>query len=434
MKSTHSKALQCAVFASFALLSTPFGTAVQAQSSNQEKALNPRISRVTTIAAFPRGIVPLGQELVILSRGRVRSSGGVSADVQDNAGTLYTINPNVRQNASEPNVSQEVRENGTPLALPTAPPFRLWDVTSTPPWDDRETDRPYCVVRFHEASQNFFICAFSGVDKPRSATTAGGRSFSKNLTDAILRYDLRNNTWFEVERHDIEAGGLYPHNDPAVSPPPHGWLNGPNNIHVQGNWLYGVGKDNSLLVRYNLAPLLQDSEAGALESEWILGSELPLTSGGSVLLEGHSALAWHNGYCYLGTRTNSVVVRFPMNEDGSIPQPMQGELIAKFDPYNHTTGKSADITDITFDDSGNLYVLNAEPSRVHRFVPNPQSIYDARNGAKTPWVNLAEILGTPRMKSENILFQSPNKLFITSGDGYTYQSGADGTLYVVEWD
>lgn len=407
---------------------------INAESPLSDSQTHLRISRVSTIAPFPRGIVPLGDELVILSRGRVRSSGGVSASVDDQAGTLFLVDPSVRQNATEPTVSEEVRQNGRVLALPTDPPFHLWDRTSSPPWADRETDRPYCVLRYHEPSHNFFICAFSGVDKATNPGAAGGRSFSKNLNDGILRYDMRNKKWFEVERHDIEAGGQYPHHDPALMPPPHGWLNGPNNILVQGDYLYAVGKDNSLLVRYNLAPLVENPDSGPLESEWILGRELTLASGGTVPLEGHSALAWNGGFCYLATRTNSVVVRFPMLKDGTIPQPLAGEVVALFDPYDPVAKESADITDITFDDHGFMYVLNAQPSRVHRFVPSPESVYDARNNGHAPWINLGQQLSNPRMKSENIFYQAPNQLFITSGDGYGYQSGADGTLYVVEWN
>ena len=390
----------------------------------------PQLQRVTTVVPFPRGIQPLGEDFVVLSRGRVRGSGGVSAEIEDRAGTLFLVNPDVRQSALEPEVSEEVRENGRVLAEPTSPPFRLWNRSSVPPSADRETDRPYCVLRFHAASQNLFICAFSGVDKPGSTN---GRSFSKNLTDAILRFDLRSNEWHTVERHDIEAGGLYPHHNPKLMAPPHGWLNGPNNLLVQGDWLYAVGKDNSLLVRYDLRPLLTDSTAPALPSEWVLGGTLALTNGSSQTLEGHSALAWHKGFCYLGTRTNSVIVRFPMSDTGEIEQPLKGELIALFDPFDPNTNKTADITDITFDPQGQLYVLNAQPSRVFRFVPDPITIFDARNKAQQPWFHLADALGNPKMKSENIHYRHPQQLFVTSGDGYGYQSGADGTLYVITW-
>jgi hypothetical protein len=221
------------------------------------------VERITTRPPFPRGLQIVDGELYVLCRGRVREYGGVSATVEDEAGTLYVVDLSIAEPFAPGEPSPAVRDNGRVVALPTAPPFKLWDRSASPPTRDRETDRPYCGLTYHPGTQSFYLCAFSGVDKPEGE----GSTFSKNLTDAILRYDMRTEKWYEVERHDIEKGGLYPHHDPARSAPPHGWLNGPDNCLAVGDWLYAVSKDNSLLVRYDLRALAADPEAGAPQSE-----------------------------------------------------------------------------------------------------------------------------------------------------------------------
>ena len=149
----------------------------------------------------------------------MRNAGGVSAEVEDQAGTIYVVDPEIAEPIDQDEVGQAVRNNGQILAAPTDPPFRLWDRTAVPPESDRETDRPYCTLRYHRPTHSFYICAFSGIDKPKRP---GDPSFSKNLNDAILRYDLRTQRWHDVERHDLEAGGIYPHHNPALFAPPHG--------------------------------------------------------------------------------------------------------------------------------------------------------------------------------------------------------------------
>lgn len=382
------------------------------------------LERVTTAVPFPRGLVMLDDELIVLARGRVRGAGGVSAEVNDRAGTLFAVDPNVTEPVTG-ELGEAVRTNGRILAEPTEPPFKLWDRASTPPESDRETDRPYCVLRYHEASRNLFLCAFSGIDKPRRP---GQSSFSKNLTDALFRYDLRTNRWHEVERHNIEAGGSYPHHDPQYNDPPHGWLNGPNNCLVLGDLLYAVAKDNSRLVRYDLSGLVEDPEAGPPASEYVLGDRISLEGGSVLPLYGHSALAFHDGWLYLGTRTNSVIVRFRLDDNYNPVHPMVGELVARFDPYNPATMKSADITDMDIDAEGRVYVVSAKPSRLYRFTPDPNDVFDARDGGEAPWADLAGLTENPAMKSENVLVDG-ERVFVTSGDGYAYQEGAAGTVY-----
>jgi hypothetical protein len=386
------------------------------------------VERITTKAPFPRGLQLVDGQLYVLCRGRVREYGGVSAEVDDQAGTLYVVDPNVAEVFTGGEPGEAVRENGTVLALPSAPPFRLWDRSANPPTKDRETDRPYCGLTYHAKTQSFYICAFSGVDKPDSKDKS---VFSKNLSDAILRYDLRTSKWYEVERHNIEKGGLYPHHDPARSKPPHGWLNGPDNCLALGDSLYAVSKENSLLVRYDLTALAADPEAGAPPSEFVLGQDVTVQKGETLRLEGHSALGHHDGWLYLATRTSSHVVRLKLDEKLLPVKPLRVELVARFDAYDPETKKSTNMTDMGLDPDGNVYIVSAKPSSVYRFAPDPKNVYDARKGAQQPWFNLAQLTGNENMKSENVLVDAEGRVYVTSGDAYTYQGGAGGVVWRV---
>lgn len=386
------------------------------------------IERVTTKPPFPRGLQLVDGKLYVLCRGRVREYGGVSAAVEDQAGTLYVVDPGVAEAYAGGDPGAAVRENGAVLALPTDPPFQLWDRAASPPTSDRETDRPYCGLTFHAPTRSFYLCAFAGVDKPEAK---GQSTFSKNLTDAILRYDLRTEKWYEVERHDIEKGGLYPHHDPARAKPPHGWLNGPDNCLALGDWLYAVSKDNSLLVRYDLRALAADPEAGAPPSTFVLGQDVTVQRGEKLRIEGHSALGYHDGWLYVATRTSSHVVRVKL-DDALLPvQPTQVELVALFDAYDAETKKSANLTDMTIDRQGNVYLVAAKPSRIFRFRPDPAHVYDARGGKQEPYFDLAELTGNPQMKSENALVDEQGRVYVTSGDAYDYQGGAGGVVWRV---
>jgi hypothetical protein len=388
-----------------------------------------RIDRVTTAVPFPRGLQLVDGQLYVLARGRVRSSGGVSAEVEDQAGTIYAVDPDVVEPATDDPVGEAVRSNGRVVARPTDPPLRLWDRTSDPPESDTRTDRPYCGLRYHDATKSFYVCAFSGID----LKAAPGRpSFSKNYADAVLRYDLRTNRWYELERHDA-ASAEYPHRDPARTPPPHGWLKGPDNLLVVGDGLYVVAKDNSLLVRYDLTPLIADPDAAAPRGEVVFGEALDVNGLGRQRYLGHSMLAAHGGYLYVGYRTSSVIVRVRLDEATGLPaRPVAAELVARFTPWDPATRATSDLTDMCFDAQGRLYVISAEPAAVHRFVPDPANVYDGRrDGGSPPWLDLAGRLGTPKMKSENLLVDGEGRLYVTSGDGYSYQAGADGTVYRV---
>ena len=388
------------------------------------------VERVTTKVPYPRGLVMLDGTLYVLCRGRVRGVGGVTAAIDDQAGTIYAVDPNVTEPITESTVGKPVRENGKVFARPTSPPFKLWDRASNPPESDDNTDRPYCTLRYHAASHSFYICGFSGVDMKR--TKADPVAFSKNRTDVVLRYDMRDGRWHEVERHAIGAGNRYPHHDPAENEPPHGRLNGPDNCLVVGNSLYVVAKDNSVLVRYDLAGVVKSPDAGPPDSEVVLGDRIEVAGQGVERLLGHSALAHHDGWLYVATRTSSAVFRVRM--DGEVPvQPIVAQIVARFDPYDPRTGRSANLTDMDFDEQGRLYVVSAKPSRVYRFAPDPERPFDGRDGKSPPWADMAGLTENPAMKSENVLIHN-GWAYVTSGDGYSYQKGADGTVYRVRID
>jgi len=382
------------------------------------------LERVTTVAPFPRGLVMVDGTLYVLCRGRVRAEGGVSALIDDQAGTIYAVDPNKSEPFELDKLSDNVRTNGKVFVLPTGP-FKLWDRTSNPPERDRSTDRPYCTLRYHAQSKNFFICAFSGIDKPKQPRKV---SFSKNLTDAVFRYDLRTRKWYEVERHDIESGGNYPHHAIKVNPLPHGLLNGPDNCLALGNQLYAVAKDNNLLVRYDLSEIVKNPEAGHPRCEPVLGDRIYVKGLGERTFYGHSALTFHNGWIYLAFRTSSVIVRFRLDKNYLPIKPIKAEIVGRFDPFDPKTLLSANITDIDFDDKGRLYVISAQPSRVFRFTPDPNHVFDGRNGKTPPYADFATLTDNPKMKSENILYHD-GWLYVTSGDGYSYQKGAHGTVY-----
>jgi hypothetical protein len=390
------------------------------------------MERITTMVPFPRGLAMVDGDLYVLCRGRVRGAGGVSAEIDDQAGTIYRVDPEIAQPVSEAKVSDAVRANGEVFARPTDPPFRLWKRRSVPPEADVRTDRPYCTLRYHEATQSFYLCAFSGIDQHR--TPNDRVAFSKNRSDAILRYDLRTNSWREVERHRIEAGRRYPHaRNVGITPPPHGFLNGPDNCLVVGNQLYAASKDNSLLVRYDLGTLVEDPNAGPPGGEVVLTERVEVEGLGSRSMQGQSALGIHEGWLYVGYRTTSEIIRIGLDEAGIPVQPIVAQLVAQFDPFDPVTLTSANLTDLDFDEAGRLYVVSAQPARIFRFSPDPDRVFDARAGREAPWADLASITGNPRMKSENVLWHE-GWLYVTSGDGYDYQEGADGTVYRIRID
>ena len=408
-------------------------SATQPVTTRQPQALAvtaDRVHRVSTAVPFPRGLVIVDGNLFVLARGRVREAGGADGSIDDRAGTIYCVDPDVGQPVSATVIGDEVRTNARVFAAPTEPPFKLFDRTKVPAVSDRETDRPYCGLRYDPGTKNFYICAFSGIDKPDYSGDPS--SFSKNLNDGVLRFDTRDKQWHIVERHNLEKGGIYPHHDVSSSQPPHGWLNGPDNCLVIGRWLYCVAKDNSLLVRYDLLSISQDPAAPPPPSDWVLDDRLAMKNGQIEQHLGHSMLAYRDSYLYIGYRTSSTIVRILLDDNGLPVQPIVGEMIARFDPYDPRTRKSANLTDMVFGPDGDLYVVSAQPARVYRFRPDPGHVFDGRAGRAAPWADMAELTDNPRMKSENLLVDERGRVFVTSGDAYSFQAGAGGTVYRID--
>lgn len=376
-----------------------------------------RLERVSQGVPWPRGIAVFedgGRErVVVLARGRHRRSGGVDPTVDDRAGTLFELDPDV----AEPVVpgaapGAAVVANARVLAGP--PPFNPWDGV-TPPLEDRRMDRPYCTLAWDAASRNLIVCAFSGVDGADGA-------FRKNATDALLRYDLRASRWFVVEQHRPDAvppaaltrvvpNDFYPHHDPAANAPPHGWLNGPDGCAVAGEVLYAVAKDNSVLVQYDLAAIRRDPAAPPPPSRLVLGDAVDL-GGVPTHVEGHSALAVRDGWLYVGFRTTSQVIRLRLDARGDLVRPLRAELIARFAPWDGAT--SDDLVDLAFDPAGGLHVATARTGRVWRVgVPDPARVFDA--GAAAPLVDLRALTGHAQARCGNIAFDGRGRLYVCGG-------------------
>jgi hypothetical protein len=399
-----------------------------------------RLHRVTTAVPFPRGLVLIDGTLYVLARGRSREAGGADSTVDDRAGTIWAVDPAVTVPAAG-RADGRLLEKARLYAAPTEPPFRLLDRALADPALDRETDRPYCALRFDSRTQNFFLCAFSGVDRADYDSPAGASrasAFSKNATDALFRLDRRTRAWHVVERHDASRGDAYPHHDTATHPPPHGWLKGPDNCLVVGSWLYAVAKDNNRLARYDLSDLPGNPAAPPPASQVVLGDAVRvstrstgLRTPGNLPLLGHSALAERDGWLYLATRTNSLIVRIPLDRSGLTPRRIEAELVARFDPFDPLSRRSANLTDIAFGPDGSLYVVSAQPLRVFRFFPDPSRPLDAREGRTPPWADLAAWTGNPRMKGENVLVDPAGRVFVASGDAYAAGPLA-GTVYRID--
>ncbi|HRK32004.1 MAG TPA: hypothetical protein PLD59_13080, partial [Tepidisphaeraceae bacterium] len=78
-----------------------------------------RVHRVTTAVPFPRGLAILDGKLAVLARGRVRESGGTDAAIDDQAGTIFLVDPDISEPIGGDAVSEPVRANGAVVAAPT---------------------------------------------------------------------------------------------------------------------------------------------------------------------------------------------------------------------------------------------------------------------------------------------------------------------------
>ena len=398
--------------------------------ANEAPAEQTEVRRVSTGVPFPRGLVLKDGTLYALSRGRVRDSGGVDTRLDDRAGTLWAIDPTVAVPLGEPG-GGAAATNGRVFAEPTSPPFRLLDRSLPKATDDRDTDRPYCVLRWHEGSKSFYICAFSGIDLAASdPASAEAGSFRKNFSDAVLRYDTRTEQWSELDRHDPTDGATYPGKDDR------GPLKGPDNLLAVGDALIVAAKDNDRLVAYDLSALNKNPDAAVPPGRVILGDTVTI-EGEPMSVLGHSGLAYRDGWLYVAFRTTSQVIRVPVTN----PDPAsfavdasRAEMLARFDPFERGSKKpSANLTDIALGPDGDVYVVSAYPARVYRFAPDPTRPRDfTSEGDDEPWCDLAEITGNDAMKSENLLVADDGRVFVTSGDAYGHGAGLGGAIYVIE--
>jgi len=402
------------------------------------------LERVSTAVPWPRGLRFHDGRLIVVARGVHRSAGGPDPAIEDRAGTLFVVDPDVGEPVvpGEP-AGRAVRENGRVLAEPTEPPFRLWNRTE-PSTADTHTDRPYCMLVFDEASRNFFLCGYSGIDLP------GDAKFRKNATDSVLRYDLRDGRWHVVESHDpdvVPASDLglavpnryYPHHDPSANPPPHGLLNGPCGAIVVGRYLYVGAKDNTALAQYVLDAIRDDPGAGPPPGRLLFHRAspeedvyVPVEGHGETYVEGTCALAVRDGYLYVAFRTTSQILRFPLTGDGDLVRPLEGQLVAQFAPYDpERGGGSANIYDLTFDAQGRLYVSPAYMGAVYRFVPDPGRVFDPRDEGVEPYVDLRALTGNPRARTGNIALDDEGNLYIASGNKDVLEGDVRGAIYRV---
>lgn len=356
-------------------------------------AVPPSVTPVTTAVPFPRGLVRDGDTLYVLSRGRVRDAGGTDVAVDDRAGSVWAVDL----------ASGAAREAG----VATDPPFRLLDRSLPAALDDVRTDRPYCILRRDPATGVLYFCAFSGIDKPIDAYAGAGdrQYFRKNRSDALFSFDPATGKYAEVFR----------------GPP----LDGPNNCYVWGDTLLVANKEASSIVGIDLS---------TRKAVVLAGREFDVEGLGRQTYLGHSMIAVRDGWVYLGFRTSSVILRVresDLRRAGGSGAPLRAQLLAVFDPFDRATGVTADLTDMAFDDAGDLYVVSAKPARLFRFRPDPRRVPDFRGG-KGAWADLFVIAGKPKMKIESLLVEGRGRVLVTSADAAPGQpKGWAGTVYRV---
>lgn len=401
------------------------------------------LQRVTTGVPWARGLTMIDGDLIALSRGRHRGEGGPGQDLDDSAGTVWKIDVSV----SEPVVpgrlaGDAVRRNAAAWIKPTTPPFFPYDRMGAPK-DDILMTRPYCALTYDATSQNLFVCAYSG------AELASG--FRKHATDAVYRYDLRNQSWHIVEQHDhtgvprdqlkaVIGNNYYPHHDPATNHPPHGWLNGPNGCIVVGDFLYVPAKDNHLVVQYDLRAIRDNPDAPPPPSRPVMGAQVMLSHpGGQKLIDvlGPSGVESDGNYLYVAYRTSSVVIRVRLAENGDVIHPDNGpaaaELIAAFEPFDRQTRRSGNLYDIALSAQGELFVSMGTEGRVWRFRPDPAKPFYGndqtdRPTSTPPFLDLSKLVG--KKTGCNNIYASPDGwLYVSTRNNDTGEGNVHGTIY-----
>lgn len=424
-----------------------FGALVPRTETTAPQYQDVPLERVTSAVPWSRGFAQADGELYVLSRGRHRSDGGVSRDLDDQAGTLWRVDTTV----SEPVVpgrdaGEAVRTNAQVLARPTSPPFHLYDY-GVAPEEDVLMGRPYCALAYDPASRNFFVCAYSGAELETG--------FRKHATDAIYRYDLRDGRWYVVEQHDpdsvpaealgaVVSNEYYPHHDPATNPPPHGWPNGPDGCAVVGDFLYVPSKDNHLVTQYDLAPIRADPSAAPPQSRPVLGPRILLSHpGGKQEMEvlGTCAVAATKDHLYVSSRTSSIVYRVPLKSNGDLARGRDGrieaELIAVFQPWDTEAKTTGNMYDITLSPEGELFVSMGYAGRVWRIQPDPERPFygndqTERPTSAAPFVDMSVELGR-KAGCNNVFAAEDGYLYISSRTNDTGGGEFRGTIYRVRY-
>lgn len=385
-----------------------------------------KLYRVSAGTPWPRGICSIGNRIIVLGRGAHRNQGGPNKKNKDyGAGHLYEIDPKINEVVKGGVfASDRIKKNIKTYVTPSSPPFELWKQKGMGQYIP--TDRPYATLIYDDHSKNFFICGYSGIDLP------GKINFSKNAVDSILRYDTRSNKWYVVEKHiDTGEGGQgknvdthnYPHKHlPKNTPPPHGWLAGPECLCVYENRLYAGSLDNDIVVSYDLAEINKDPNAAPPKGKKVLSISTNIKGRSEKSVKGPSALAVHDGYLYAGYRTSSVIARFKLNKKGI---PKKGQLIADF-----STLDKVDIIDIAFDLIGNLYISTASLGGVWIIAPNEKQPFIPSD--ETPnAVDLRQLTKNDMTKCSNILIAKNNQIYICTNNHDTKVASPDivGVVY-----
>jgi len=410
----------------------------------------PVLERVTTAVPWGRGMTMVDGELIVLSRGRHRSNGGVDRNLVDHAGTLWRVDTSVSERVVPGEwAGHAVRHNAEVFARPSEPPFHLYDYAA-PAEEDTRMARPYCALAFDEQSRNLFVCAYSGAELDTG--------FRKHATDAVYRYDLRNDSWHVVEQHDpdvvpddelgdVISNEYYPHHDPAANPPPHGWTNGADGCAAAGEYLYVPAKDNHVVAQYDLDAIRRDPNAGPPYSRVVLRGKMILRHPGGedeVEVLGPSAVAIHGGFMYIAFRTSSIVVRIPLDETGDVARnadgKVAGDLIAVFEPWNPEKKRSGNLYDIDMSADGELFVSMGYAGRVWRITPDPDRPFYGndqtpdRPTTTPPYIDMSECLGRKSGCNNIHVDRDADYLYISNRTNDNGEGQIHGTIYRVKLD
>lgn len=424
-----------------------FGELIPLQGVSLAPPQKPVLERVTTGVPWPRGMALADGQMIVLSRGRHRGDGGVDQRLEDQAGTLWRVDTSV----SEPVVpgqwaGEAVRRNATVFAAPTEPPFYLYR-QEVPAEEDILMGRPYCALAYDEASRNLFVCGYSGAELPNG--------FRKQATDAVYRYDLRDGSWHVVEQHNPGSvpreklraaipNNYYPHHDPELNPPPHGWANGPDGCIAVGNYLYIPAKDNHVIVQYDLDEIRRNPNAPPPSSRVVLRETMILRSPrGERKMEvlGPSAVAAHGDFLYIGFRTSSVVVRVRLDETGDIVREpdgmLKGDLIAAFEPWDAEKKRSGNLYDIDMSASGDLFVSMGTEGRVWRVKPDPARPFYGndqtdRPTTTPPFLDMTALVGRKTGCNNIFVDRDSDFLYVSTRNNDTGEGQIHGTIYRVK--